>query len=70
MTRVLLALKYFISMSRAEQPYALGVFHGITIYGGTTRVLFALEYCLSISREEQSYALGVFYDITFLGGHD
>ena len=29
-TRVLLALKYFISISREEQPYALGVFHDIT----------------------------------------
>jgi hypothetical protein len=31
---VLLALKYFISMSREEYPYALGIFYYITILGG------------------------------------
>ena len=34
MTRVLLALKYFISISGEGQPYALGVFHDITILVG------------------------------------
>ena len=35
-TRVLLALKYYISISREEQPYALGVFHDITFRGIST----------------------------------
>ena len=32
-TRVLLALKYYILISREEQLYALGVFHDITFWG-------------------------------------
>ena len=35
-TRVLYALKYYILISREEQPYALGVFHDITFRGIST----------------------------------
>ena len=62
---MLLALEYYVSISREEQPYALGVFHDITFLGDTTRVLLALKYYVLISREEQPYALGVFHHVTF-----
>ena len=62
---MLLVLEYYFSMSRKEQPYALGVFHHVTFWGDTTSVLLALEYFIPVSREEPPYALGVIYDVTF-----